>query len=236
MVLGIIFLTIGVWITTLIKPEGTLYVYSIPQGAEIYIAPEGTLEADAPPGLGPIIGSPESYVGRAPYESKKLEPFKITLKPGHYDVGVKVTAEQIHEALGTNGNIDFEFDGNFVISRTYEPPDDENAKSYLKVYKLQITNGKETHAIALFQPENVSYSRLVNSSLFPPEETFHFDDEDFRNILSSNNAPSSDIPDMLELIHQGGKLIWRDEGHKYILDWMGDGEYGNITVAKITLD
>ena len=128
-------------------PMGTLCVYSIPQGATVYVAPEGTLREENRD-LEPKIGSEESKEGVTPI-SKKLKPLEIELKPGYYDVQVEVTADQFSE-FGSEGAKDFEWDDNFCISTRdiveTTGPDNITKKyiKYAKIYKVWVSEDIKT--------------------------------------------------------------------------------------------
>lgn len=209
-----------------LHPPGTLYVYSVPQGALVYVAPE-----EAYPELGKKAGVTNI--------SKELNPLEIKLEPGSYVVEIAVPLKRFNE-VAVDGKIDFEFDNNFVQSNldlTTTRPDGvviENYRTYAKGYKVLIKKNEKNTLISLFQPKGVPYSELLNSSLLPENETFQFEYEEIKKDLLSNNAPPSDIPYMLKFLNKTGKIVWNAGEHRYVLEMSIIKDNGKITKKSIS--
>ncbi len=195
---------------------GTLTVYSIPTGAEIFVAPEGTLESKNYLGLKPKIGSEESLVGKT---NKNAEPFEKLLIPGFYDVGVKVSAARMRKILNKSGNLEFEPDGTVGTMVNFDPSGSGKAISYMSVYQLWITSGRNTTLVALYQPKNMSFPDLVkNTALFPARKTFTMNEKDLQgltNTIIEEGARRTQTADMLDLLLRGGKLVWKTDAKRF---------------------
>lgn len=168
---------------------GELWVSSIPAGLEVRI------------GESPAAGK---VVGRTPVVVKAA------------DVGTFVTVVLLKDEYGADLPPQSDL-GDFTGKSSHSAVHQEGGKEedYLRAITYEVKLAARQTLIALFQPRSLPLSQAAR--LFPAESNFAFADADVSKTLSEKGVAAASIPEALDLLHRGGKVLLRGAGRNWLV-------------------
>jgi hypothetical protein len=190
-------------------PQDSVWITSIPTGADVYIQP---YEPDELPTHSTV---PDAYKGKT--------PLLLPLPPGRYWVEVVLDAEVFAQYFSPPyENVQFEPDGAASEALLFKPFAPGERRRVLRYYRLDKGVGAGQTVIALFHPLGVPTERVA--SFYPREAQFQIAPEALPDAFPQDEVPYETQGLLLDLLQRGGKVVWsKGSDYRIALEVQYDG-------------
>ncbi len=180
------------------KKNEILRVSSVPIAADVYINELGgdikLNELQSRLSEYDMLSVGPDFLGN--YKGKT--PILIPIRPGNYQVFVLIPENQIT----------YENDGEIFIKLRKGEGTIKKGWAYL----VEIKEYKQESIIALFQPIDEDLASFL--TYLPEGHNYQFNNKELQDNLLDSGVLDLDIPNILEILHRGGKIILKTNKNK----------------------